>query len=58
MIRVGYVARMRDMTSAHKILVGKLEGKRRPRCRWQRNFKMYPKKAVYEGMDCNEVTRR
>jgi len=40
---VGHVARMGTTRSAHKILVGKPEGKRprgRPRYRWKDNIKM------------------
>ena len=39
----GYVARMGDDRGVHKVLVGKLEGKRplgRPRRRWEDNIKM------------------
>ena len=40
---VGYVARMEEGRGAHKVLVGKPEGKRplgRPRRRWEDNIKM------------------
>ena len=37
------MARVEEGTGVHKVLVGKLEGKRplrRPRCRWEDNIKM------------------
>ena len=39
----GHVARMGEDRGAHRVLVGKSEGKRplgRPRCRWEDNIKM------------------
>jgi len=39
----GHVAHMREDRGAHRVLVGKPEGKRplgRPRCRWEGNIKM------------------
>ena len=39
----GHVARMEQTRNAHRILVGKPDGKkplRRPRCRWDDNIKM------------------
>ena len=39
----GHVARMEEGSGAHKVLVGKPEGKRplgRPRRRWEDNIKM------------------
>jgi hypothetical protein len=39
----GHVARMGEDREAHRVLVGKPEGKRplgRPRCRWEDNIKM------------------
>ena len=39
----GHVARMREDTAVHRVLVGKPEGKRplgRPRRRWENNIKM------------------
>jgi hypothetical protein len=39
----GHVARMGDGRDVHRVLVGRLEGKRplgRPRCRWENNIKM------------------
>jgi len=39
----GHVARMGEGRGVHRVLVGKLEGKRplgRPRCRWEDNIKM------------------
>jgi len=40
---VGHVARMEEGRGVHRVLVGKLEGKRplgRPRHRWEDNVKM------------------
>jgi len=40
----GHMARMAEDRVVHRVLVGKLEGKRqlgRPRRRWEDNFKMY-----------------
>jgi hypothetical protein len=40
---VGHVARIGEDRGVHRLLVGKLEGKRplwRPRCRWKDNIKM------------------
>jgi hypothetical protein len=48
----GHVARMGETRNAHRILVGKPEGKRqlgRPRCRWVDNIKMVLKER-YDGM--------
>ena len=39
----GHVARMEEVRGVHKVLVGKLEGKRplgRPRRRWENNIKV------------------
>jgi len=39
---VGYAAHVGEITNTHKILVGKLEGKRplgRYRCRWEDNIR-------------------
>jgi hypothetical protein len=40
----GHVARMREMRTAYRILVGNPEGRKplgRPRRRWENNIKMY-----------------
>jgi hypothetical protein len=42
------------MRNAYKMLVRKPEGKRplgRPRCRWEDNIKMYPKKTEWMDVD-------
>jgi hypothetical protein len=36
----GHVARMEEKRNAYRRLVGKPEGKRRPRCKWVYNIKM------------------
>jgi len=39
----GHVTHMGELRNAHKIFVGKLEGRRpygRPRCRWEDNIRM------------------
>jgi len=49
----GHVERVGEKTSAHKILVGKPEGKeslRRPRSRWKDNIKMYFKEIGFESV--------
>jgi hypothetical protein len=49
------VARVEEMRSAHKFLVGKPEGKTllgRPRRRWDDNFQMVLKEVGYESVDC------
>jgi hypothetical protein len=43
MRRAGHVERMEEKRGAHRVLVGKPEGKRplgRPTCRWEDNIKM------------------
>jgi hypothetical protein len=35
----------------HKILTGKFDGKRKPRCTWEDNIKMNGKEIRYESMD-------
>ena len=50
----GYVARMKDRRSVHKVLVGKPEGKRplgRPRRRWEDNITMDLSEVGCGGMD-------
>jgi hypothetical protein len=50
----GHVARMREMRNAHRILVGKPEGKRplgRPRRRWVDNIKIDLRERGWDGMD-------
>ena len=45
----GHVARMGESSSAHRVLVGKLEGKRpmgRPRRRWEDNIRTPGKKKL------------
>jgi hypothetical protein len=49
---VGHVARMGERRSVHRVLVGRLEGKRalgRPRCRWEDNIKMDFSEAGIDG---------
>jgi hypothetical protein len=51
---VGHVAQMGAKRNAHKILVGKPEGKiplRRPRCRCVDNTKMDLRETGWSGMD-------
>ena len=48
------VACIGDRTGAYRVLVGKLDGKRRlgrPRHRWKDNTKMNPKEMVWRGKD-------
>jgi hypothetical protein len=50
----GYVARMREMRNAYKILVGKPEGKRplgRPRFRRKDNIRMDLRETGWEDVD-------
>jgi len=54
----GHVARMGERRSAHRVLVGKPEGKGslgRPRCRWEDNIKMDPKEVGCGAMDWIEL---
>jgi len=53
----GHVARIGERRGVYRVLVGKPEGKRslgRPRCRWEDNIKMEPRK-VEGGRDCIDV---
>jgi hypothetical protein len=50
----GYVARIKPMGNANRILVRESVGKtslRRTSCRWEDNIKMYLKETVCEGVD-------
>jgi hypothetical protein len=50
----GHVARIGEKRNAHRILVGKLEGKRplgRSRRRWLDNTKMDLREIVWDGVD-------
>jgi hypothetical protein len=50
----GHVARMSELRSAYKILVGKPEGKRplgRPRRRWEDSIMMDHREIGWGGMD-------
>jgi hypothetical protein len=50
----GHVARMGETRNAHRIFVGKPEGKRplgRPRCRWVDNIKMDLRGIGWDGRD-------
>jgi hypothetical protein len=50
----GHVARMGAMRNAHRILVGKQEGKRplgRPRHRWVDSIKIDLRETEWDGMD-------
>jgi hypothetical protein len=54
MTRVEHVARMRDISDAYRVLVGKPERKRplgRPRRRWEGNIKMDFQDVGWGGMD-------
>jgi hypothetical protein len=56
----GHVARMREMRSSYRILVGKPEGKRplgRPRCRWTDNMKMNLREIGWDGVDWIELVQ-
>jgi hypothetical protein len=51
---VEHVARMGEMRNSYKILVGKLEEKRRlerPRCRWKDNIRMDLTEIGWEVLD-------
>jgi hypothetical protein len=51
---VKHVARIRDMRSGYKVVVGKPEGKRpfgRHRCRWKATIRMNLKEIGQEGVD-------
>jgi hypothetical protein len=50
----GHMARIGEKRNAHRILVGKLEGKRplgRPRCRWVDNIKMHLREIGWDVVD-------
>jgi hypothetical protein len=47
----GHVARMREKRNAHRILMGKPEGKRRPRRRREDNIIMDLREIGWGGMD-------
>jgi hypothetical protein len=50
----GYVARMGEKKNAYRILVGKLEGKKRlgrPRRRWVKNIKIDLREIGWDGMN-------
>jgi hypothetical protein len=50
----GHVARMGEKSNAHRILVGKREGKRpigRPRRRWLDNIKIDLRETQWDGTD-------
>jgi hypothetical protein len=54
----GYVARMRGMRNAYRILVGKLEGKRplgEGCCRWEDDTRMYLRNIMRVGVDWNHL---
>jgi hypothetical protein len=56
----GNVARMGLKRNAHRILLGKLVGKRpvgRPRRRWVGNIKMDLGKIAWDGMDCIDLAQ-
>jgi hypothetical protein len=50
----GHIAQMREKRNAHRILVGKPEGKRplgRPRCKWEDNIRMDLREIRWSGMN-------
>jgi hypothetical protein len=47
----GHVARMGAKRNACRILVGKLEGKKRSHCRWVDNIKIDLREIGWDGMD-------
>jgi hypothetical protein len=56
----GHVARMGEKRNAHRILVGKPEGKRplgRPRCRWVDNVKMDRREIGWDGVDWIDIAQ-
>ena len=56
----GHVARMGEERGVHRVLVGKLEGKRpqgRPRCRWEYNIKMGLQEVGGGGGDWMELAQ-
>jgi hypothetical protein len=57
MRRAGHVTRMGESRGAHRILVGRPEGRRplgRPRCRWEDNIRMDLQEVGW-GMDWIEL---
>jgi len=57
---VGHVARMWERRGAHRVLVGKPEGKRlrgRPRCRWEDNITMDLQEVGCRSMDWIELAQ-
>jgi hypothetical protein len=60
MILVGHVARVGDMRSAYKILVGNSEEKRplgRPWCKWSDKIKVDLKEIGCEGVEWIHLTQ-
>jgi hypothetical protein len=56
----GHVARIGERRVVHRVLVGKLEGKRtfgRPRHRWEDNIKMDLQKVGCDGMNWIELAQ-
>jgi hypothetical protein len=56
----GYVARMRQLRSAYKILVGKSEEKRpvgTPRRRWEDNIRMDLREIGWKGVDLIDMAQ-
>jgi len=56
----GHVARMREDTGVHRVLVGKPEGKRplgRPRRRWKHNIKMDLQEVAGDRRDWMELAQ-
>jgi hypothetical protein len=56
----GHVAQMGEKRNAHRILVGKPEGKRplgRPRRRWMDNIKMNLREIGWGGMNWNDLVQ-
>ena len=54
----GHVARMGERRGVHRVLVGKLEGKRplgRPRHIWEDNIKINLQEVGCGGVDCIEL---
>jgi hypothetical protein len=54
------VARIRETRGLHRVLVGKLEGKRtlgRPSTRWEENINMNLEETGWEGVDSNDLTQ-
>jgi len=51
MRRDGHVARKGGMRNAYKTLVGKPEGKSLPRCKWEDNIIIDPRKIRWKVVD-------